>query len=667
MAVDDLDISKGALRMLSLLKIADVSELLRLNWPNLQSIRAKNKHYCSYFDEIFAAVKDLGLSFVFENDYYINLGSRKANLANIRVEELILTPQLRNFLEPYGNLEAFFKDIANDNSFYGEQSKKKLKRFLVTTIKANQNYDWLINLLRHLGNKGALLALIIEQYMSFLNQREINANSLLSNFILDKHIVIALNKQDIYFLGDLVQLDIQTVSLLNGIGKKSLKTIQNDLSKYGFKLGEELPNYYDFTFAFNKFDIRILHLQEKMEANLRKVGVNTLNDLIVVEYAKYFSDYDNQIITDSYRKLGFDWENATFNKTINGTYAEANEWLQELKRLREMYSVRMAILEKNSSFIGRYFPTTIPVLNSQNYQELIGTTTDLMSVSFKNLKIPRKIQDYLQNYEIPAIFFYTIANDKTYEKDKSKNHLKRFLLKNIKPDENYQGLVKTLRSLGNDGILLSLIILKYQSFLQQKTVNLNMPVSKIITSKKIVTALLFLNIYFIGDLVKHTKDELVAMEGLGINYLKEIEDDLSRYNYKLGSLADSYDDFSFNMANFDIKVLGLSNDLETRLREIGINNLADLITSKDSKFWLEPQNKEILLAYRKLGFMPMQGFSNPIVNSNYNETNQCLLELDLLIARYNELLIKTYKYNISLQDTGKSIETNSNNSGFGRC
>ena len=291
---------------------------------------------------------------------------------------------MRNFLEPYGNLEAFFKDIANDNSFYEEQSKKKLKRFLVTTIKTNQNYDWLINLLRHLGNKGALLALIIEQYMSFLNQREINANSLLADFITDKHIVIALNKQDIYFLGDLVQLDIQTVSLLNGIGKKSLKTIQNDLSKYGFKLGEELPNYYDFTFAFNKFDIRILHLQEKMEANLRKVGVNTLNDLIVVEYAKYFSDYDNQIITDSYRKLGFDWENATFNKTINGTYAEANEWLQELKRLREMYSVRMAILEKNSSFIARYFPTTIPVLNNQNYQELIGTTTDLMSVSFKN-------------------------------------------------------------------------------------------------------------------------------------------------------------------------------------------------------------------------------------------------------------------------------------------
>ena len=667
MAVDDLDISKGALRMLNIMGIDNISKLIKIDEKNLHLLCSQNSHNRYYFDEIFAAVKNLGLSFAFENDYYINLGSRKANLANIRVEELILTPQLRNFLEPYGNLEAFFKDIANDNSFYEEQSKKKLKRFLVTTIKTNQNYDWLINLLRHLGNKGALLALIIEQYMSFLNQREINANSLLADFITDKHIVIALNKQDIYFLGDLVQLDIQTVSLLNGIGKKSLKTIQNDLSKYGFKLGEELPNYYDFTFAFNKFDIRILHLQEKMEANLRKVGVNTLNDLIVIEYAKYFSDYDNQIITDSYRKLGFDWENATFNKTINGTYAEANEWLQELKRLREMYSVRMATLEKNSSFIARYFPTTIPVLNNQNYQELIGTTTDLMSVSFKDLKIPRKIQDYLQNYESPAIFFYTIANDKTYDKDKSKNHLKRFLLKNIKPDENYQGLIKTLRSLGNDGILLSLIILKYQSFLQQKTVNLNMPVSKIITSKKIVTALLFLNIYFIGDLVKHTKDELVAMEGLGINYLKEIEDDLSRYNYKLGSLADSYDDFSFNMANFDIKVLGLSNDLETRLREIGINNLADLITSKDSKFWLEPQNKEILLAYRKLGFMPMQGFSNPIVNSNYNETNQCLLELDLLIARYNELLIKTYKYNISLQDTGKSIETNSNNSGFGRC
>lgn len=667
MAVDDLDISKGALRMLNIMGIDNISELIKIDEKNLHLLCSQNSHNRYYFDEIFAAVKNLGLSFAFENDYYINLGSRKANLANIRVEELILTPQLRNFLEPYGNLEAFFKDIANDNSFYEEQSKKKLKRFLVTTIKANQNYDWLINLLRHLGNKGALLALIIEQYMSFLNQREINANSLLSNFIPDKHIVIALNKQDIYFLGDLVQLDIQTVCLLNGIGKKSLETIQNDLSKYGFKLGEELPNYYDFTFAFSKFDIQILHLQEKIEANLRKVGVNTLNDLIVIEYAKYFSDYDNQIITDSYRKLGFDWENATFNKTINGTYAEANEWLQELKRLREMYSVRMATLEKNSSFIARYFPTTIPVLNNQNYQELIGTTTDLMSVSFKDLKIPRKIQDYLQNYESPAIFFYTIANDKTYEKDKSKNHLKRFLLKNIKPDENYQGLIKTLRSLGNDGILLSLIILKYQNFLQQKTVNLNMPVSKVITSKKIVTALLFLNIYFIGDLVKHTKDELVAMEGLGINYLKEIEDDLSRYNYKLGSLADSYDDFSFNMANFDIKVLGLSNNLETRLREIGINNLADLITSKDSKFWLEPQNKAILLAYRKLGFMPMQGFSNPIVNSNYNETNQCLLELDLLIARYNELLIKTYKYNVSLQDTDKSIETNSNNSGFGRC
>ena len=84
MAVDDLDISKGALRMLNIMGIDNISKLIKIDEKNLHLLCSQNSYNRYYFDEIFAAVKNLGLSFVFENDYYINLGSRKANLLGLR-------------------------------------------------------------------------------------------------------------------------------------------------------------------------------------------------------------------------------------------------------------------------------------------------------------------------------------------------------------------------------------------------------------------------------------------------------------------------------------------------------------------------------------------------------------------------------------------------------
>ena len=61
----------------------------------------------------------------------------------------------------------------------------------------------------------------------------------------------------------------------------------------------------------------------------------------------------------------------------------------------------------------------------------------------------------------------------------------------------------------------------------------------------------------------------------------------------------------------------------------------------------------------------MQGFNNPVVDNGYSETNTCLIELNLLIARYNELLIRTYKYRLGLQNIGDVVDTKSNDN-FGR-
>ena len=665
MLIEDLNISYGATRMLNLMGITKVDELLKISEKDFQTWQNQRTRYRFYFDEIFAALKSRGLSYTFERDYYIKLGGRKSNLENITINELLLTPEVRNYLDKYTDLKAFFKDITNDNVFKEENSKKKLKRFLVTNIKANQNYDWLINLFQHLGNEGALLSLLIKQFIIFVNQKTIDANSLISSFIDDNRTVMALNKQDIYFLGDLVKYDEDTLLYMDGIGKKCLEIIEESLKLHGYQLGKKAKNYYDFSFDFNKIDIKFLGLRSDLEHELRKVGVNTLNDLIVIEYTKYFSDYDNKIISDACYNLGFDWNKEAFDTTIHGTYAKANEWLQELKGIREMYSVRLANLEKNSSFLARYFSPTIPTLDKQNYRELVSTNMDLNKVTIENLKIPKRIQEYLSSYKTLAFFFYEIANDRTYEKDRNKKQLKKFLLENIEDNEDYQTLINTLNSLGNDGVLLSLIILKYQSFLQEKEVNLNMPISKIITDKRIVTVLLSLNIYFIGDLVKYSSDKLENMEGIGTNYLKKIEEDLHQYGYKLGMDTNDYFDFEFKMAAFDISVLGLDKGIETKLRKIGINNLSELITSKDTKFWLDSQNNIILQAYRNLGFFPMQGFNNPVVDNGYSETNTCLIELNLLIARYNELLIRTYKYRLGLQNIGDAVDTKSNDS-FGR-
>lgn len=226
MLIEDLNISYGATRMLNLMGITKVDELLKISEKDFQTWQNQRTRYRFYFDEIFVALKSRGLSYTFERDYYIKLGSRKSNLENITINQLLLTPELRNYLDKYTDLKAFFKDITNDNVFKEENSKKKLKRFLVTNIKANQNYDWLINLFQHLGNEGALLSLLIKQFIIFSNQKTIDANSLISSFIDDNRTVMALNKQDIYFLGDLVKYDEDTLLYMDGIGKKCLEIIK---------------------------------------------------------------------------------------------------------------------------------------------------------------------------------------------------------------------------------------------------------------------------------------------------------------------------------------------------------------------------------------------------------------------------------------------------------
>lgn len=327
MRIEELNISTGAKKMLQMMNIETTEKLLEIDITSIKRLCKSHHRYQTYFDEIYEAIKDLGLHFNYEYSiYYPYISSKCEDLEHLKISYLDLTPELRDYLEKYENIGMFFSTIAYD--------KKKLKGFLYTTIKSDKDYTWLFNLLHHLGNNGTILLLNIYEYQNILKSKTLSLSSPLNKIISDLRIVQNLNKHEIYFLDDLVKYDEQSLKDLEGIGLKTVETVKEELSKTNFHLGMQPLNYHEIEFSLKNFDINILHLEAALDAKVRRVGINDLNDLFFFNQVNFFTTEELLQIRTSFRKLGFDVSKSFLGATVNGDVLEYNNLILQ-KRLYE--------------------------------------------------------------------------------------------------------------------------------------------------------------------------------------------------------------------------------------------------------------------------------------------------------------------------------------------
>lgn len=354
MQIDDLNISSSAKKMLKDFKIETVDQLLKIDEKSLKAEMQKNPRYRYLFDEIFEKIKEKGYHFAYEySTYFPYLNSKSEDLEQIKTFYLDLTPDLRKALDKYENIGLFFSTIAYD--------KKKLKGFLYEAIKTDKDYTWLFELLHHLGNNGTILLLNIYKYQSILKSRTLNFNSLLSDIILDTRVVQALNKKEIYFIGDLVKYNEQGLKDLEGIGAITVDIVKEELAKYNLHLEMEPKSYYELEFSLDSFDISLLNLEDSLERKIRSININTLDNLFFSNKAEFFTTEELLQIRNGFKKLGFDVSKSFFGATVSGDVLEYNNLILQKKLYEEK------LKEINEKLAGQ-FPMLYPnaLDNSEN-------------------------------------------------------------------------------------------------------------------------------------------------------------------------------------------------------------------------------------------------------------------------------------------------------------
>lgn len=326
MQIENLNISGAAKKLLKDYSIDSVEKLLQVNEKNFKLFLSRDEKYRYYFDEVFAEIKRLGLHFKYEYiSYYPYLSSKCDDLEQIKISYLDLTPTFRKYFEKYENLLMFFSEIVSDS--------KKLKKFLYENIKVDEDYTWLFELLGYLGNNGAILRLNIYKYQSLLTQNGLNFNSLLEVAINDNRTVQALNRQDIYFMGDLVKYSEQGLKTLEGVGPVIIKTIKEELKNYGLSLEMQPQPFYEFAFSLSSFDIEVLHLDANLESKAKSLNILTLDNLFFSNKVEFFTPNELVQIRNSFKNLGFDVNKGFLGATVSGDVLEYNNLILQKKLL----------------------------------------------------------------------------------------------------------------------------------------------------------------------------------------------------------------------------------------------------------------------------------------------------------------------------------------------
>lgn len=590
--LDFLKMSEGARKVIERFNLTSLEKLLNIDYTLYRQIVDSSKQRRYYFDELFILLKKNGLSYSFMPKYYYNLVKRSNDLGSILINDLELSIGMRKYLSEYKNLQEFFIDIT--------YNKNKLNRFLYFNIRDGEDYSYFLDLLDSLGNNGVILKGIIKEYQHY--QKEENSlYTPLYKIFKKSNTLELLNTYDIYLVGDFLSMPLSTLEEI--IPVKKIDAFRKTLEVNGYFLENE--NYVSLRFSFNCLDIKSLCLDKYLEDELEDLGVKNIHEVLFSPQMREVNREDLKIIRDHFSYLNFNLDEPFLYDSYDKNVFRYQSLLFEEKGLK------MRNMEIDS-----YLGGIKPLLKEES-KEL----TKISDIPFSE-----DIKEYLKDYPSFSEFVIRMYQDK--------RELESFLALNIKNNWNYNKFFKTLETLGNDGVLLKLIIREYLSIQKKKEISLYTPLGKIIGKNKTLETLNKHNIYFLIDLLELSEEKLLSDGDFSIRKIKAIMEIAREYNY-LGE--ENNQGLRFSLQTLGISLLNLPITIVKKLNSLEIYNIQDILTSSMVSYFSLEELVIIRNSLNNLGFNLQEPFN---YNKEINEAikyNNLLFEKKALVEREKEI------------------------------
>lgn len=590
--LDFLKMSEGARRVIERLNLTSLEKLLNIDYTLYRHIVDSSKQRRYYFDELFILLKKNGLSYSFMPKYYYNLAKRSNDLGSILINDLELSIGMRKYLSDYKNLQEFFIDIT--------YNKSKLNRFLYFNIRDEEDYSYFLDLLDSLGNNGVILKSIIKEYQNYQKEGNSLYTPLYKIFKKSKTLEI-LNTYDIYLVGDFLSMPFSTLEEI--IPAKKIAIFKATLDENGYSLENE--NYVPLRFSLDCLDIKSLCLDKYLEDELEILGVKNVHEVLFSPKMREVNKEDLKIIRDHFSYLNFNLDEPFLYDSYDKNVLRYQNLLFEEK------SLKMRDREIDS-----YLGGIKPLLEEES-KEL----TKINDIPFNE-----DIKEYLKEYGSFSEFVSKMYQDK--------RKLDRFLALNIKSNWDYKEFFKTLETLGNDGVLLKLIIREFLNIQKKKEISLYTPLDKIIGKNKTLEALNKHNIYFLVDLLELSEEKLVNDGDFSIRKINAIMRIAREYNY-LGE--ENNQGLRFSLQTLGISLLNLPIKIVKKLNSLEIYNLQDILTSSMVNYFSLEELVIIRNSLNNLGFNLQEPFN---YNKEINEAikyNNLLFEKKALVEREKEI------------------------------
>lgn len=590
--LDFLKMSEGARRVIERLNLTSLEKLLNIDYTLYRHIVDSSKQRRYYFDELFILLKKNGLSYSFMPKYYYNLAKRSNDLGSILINDLELSIGMRKYLCDYKNLQEFFIDIT--------YNKSKLNRFLYFNIRDEEDYSYFLDLLDSLGNNGVILKGIIKEYQNYQKEENSLYTPLYKIFKKGKTLEI-LNTYDIYLVGDFLSMPFSTLEEI--IPAKKIAIFKETLDENGYSLENE--NYVPLRFSFDCLDIKSLCLDKYLEDELEILGVKNVHEVLFSPKMREVNKEDLKIIREHFSYLNFNLDEPFLYDSYDKNVLRYQSLLFEEK------SLKMRDREIDS-----YLGGVKPLLEEES-KEL----TKINDIPFSE-----DIKEYLKEYGSLEEFVSKMYQDK--------RELDRFLALNIKSNWDYKEFFKTLETLGNDGVLLKLIIKEFLNIQKKKEISLYTPLDKIIGKNKTLETLNKHNIYFLVDLLELSEEKLLNDGDFSIRKINAIMRIAREYNY-LGE--ENNQGLRFSLQTLGISLLNLPIKIVKKLNSLEIYNLQDILTSSTVNYFSLEELVIIRNSLNNLGFNLQEPFS---YNKEINEAikyNNLLFEKKALVEREKEI------------------------------
>lgn len=590
--LDFLKMSEGARKVIERLNLTSLEKLLNIDYTLYRHIVDSSKQRRYYFDELFILLKKNGLSYSFMPKYYYNLAKRSNDLGSILISDLELSIGMRKYLSDYKNLQEFFIDIT--------YNKSKLNRFLYFNIRDEEDYSYFLDLLDSLGNNGVILKGIIKEYQNYQNEGNSLYTPLYKIFKKSKTLEI-LNTYDIYLVGDFLSMSFSTLEEI--IPAKKIAIFKETLDENGYSL--ENKNYVPLRFSFDCLDIKSLCLDKYLEDELESLGVKNVHEVLFSPKMRDVNKEELNIIREHFSYLNFNLDEPFLYDSYDKNVLRYQNLLFEEKGLK-----------MRDREIDSYLGGIKPLLKEES-QEL----TKINDIPFSE-----DIKEYLKEYGSLEEFVSKMYQDK--------RKLDRFLALNIKNNWDYKEFFKTLETLGNDGVLLKLIIKEFLNIQKKKEISLYTPLDKIIGKNKTLETLNKHNIYFLVDLLELSEEKLLNDGDFSIRKINAIMRIAREYNY-LGE--ENNQGLRFSLQTLGISLLNLPIKIVKKLNSLEIYNLQDILTSSMVNYFSLEELVIIRNSLNNLGFNLQEPFN---YNKEINEAikyNNLLFEKKALVEREKEI------------------------------